>query len=67
MNDALDEVRREEWREAKRAYDAARPRRDRAGRPRRGEETPPEVRALKEAADEIKGIRWAVSKNCIRQ
>jgi transposase len=63
MNDALDEVRREEWREAKRACDAARPRRDRAGRPRRGEETPPEVRALKEAADEIKGIRWAVSKN----
>lgn len=63
MNDALDGVRREEWREAKQAYDAARTKRSRPGRPAKGDETPLEVHALKEAADEIKGSRWALVKN----
>lgn len=62
-NDALDDVRREEWQVAKRAAREAAPRRDRPGRPRRGEETPPEARALKEAADAIKGSRYALVKN----
>ena len=63
MNDALDEVRREEWRVAKRAAQDAMPRRDGPGRPRRGEETPPEARALREAADAIKGSRYALVRN----
>ena len=63
MTEALDKVRCEEWRRAKRAWDAARPRRGGPGRPRKGEEAPPEVRALKEAADEIKGTRWSLLKN----
>lgn len=63
MNDALDGVRREEWQVAKKAARDAMPRRDRPGRPRRGEETPPEARALKEAADAIKGSRYALVKN----
>lgn len=63
MNDALDDVRREEWQVAKKAARDAMPRRDRPGRPRRGEETPPEARALKEAADAIKGSRYALVKN----
>ena len=63
MNDALDDVRREEWQAAKRAARDAMPRRGRPGRPRKGEETPPEARALKEAADAIKGSRYALVKN----
>ena len=63
MTEALDEVRREEWRGAKRAWDAARPKRKGPGRPKKDEATPPEVAALKEAADEIKGTRWALLKN----
>lgn len=62
-SDALDEVRREEWRVAKRAAQDAMPRRDGPGRPRRGEETPPEARALREAADAIKGSRYALVRN----
>ena len=63
MNDALDDVRCEEWRVAKKAARGAMPRRDRPGRPRKGEETPPEARALKDAADAIKGSRFALVKN----
>ncbi len=62
-NDALDDVRREEWQAAKKAAREATPGRDRPGRPRRGEETPPGARALKEAADAIKGSRFALVKN----
>ena len=43
--------------------DERRPPRDRPGRPRKGEETPAEARALKEAADAIKGSRFALVKN----
>ncbi len=63
MTEALDKVRREEWRKAKSAWDAARPKRRGPGRPRKEEATPPEVAALKEAADEIKGTRWSLLKN----
>ena len=63
MNDALDEVRREEWRVAKRAAQDAMPRRDGPGRPRRGEETPPEARAPGEAADATEGSRHALAGN----
>ena len=62
-NDALEEVRRSEWREAKRAADAARPRRKGPGRPRRGEEAPPEYLAAKAEADAVKGTRWALLKD----
>ena len=61
--EALDKVRCEEWQVAKKAARDAMPRRDRPGRPRKGEETPPEGRALKEAADGIKGARWCLLKN----
>ena len=63
MNDALDEVRRGEWRAAKAAWDAARPARSRPGRPSKGDETPPEALALREAADAIRGMRFALVKN----
>ena len=63
MNDALDEVRCGEWQAAKKAAREAMPRRGRPGRPRKGEETPPEARALKEAADAVKGSRFALVKN----
>ena len=62
-SDALDEAGREEWRVAKRAAQDAMPRRDGPGRPRRGEETPPEARAPGEAADAIKGSRYALAGN----
>ena len=62
-SDALDEVRREEWRVAKRAAQDAMPRRDGPGRPRRGEETPPEARAPGEAADATRGSRYALAGN----
>lgn len=63
INDALDKVRRGEWRAAKSAWDAARPKRVRAGRPAKGDETPSEVLVLKEEADIIRGMRFAVMKN----
>lgn len=63
MNDALDEVRRGEWRAAKAAWDAARPARSRPGRPSKGDETPADALALREAADTIRGMRFALVKN----
>lgn len=63
MNDALDGVRRGEWRAAKAAWDAARPARSRPGRPAKGDETPPEARRLKEEAEAIRGMRFALVKN----
>ena len=64
MNDALDDVRRSEWQVAKKAAQAAAPKKKAGpGRPRKGEGAPPEARALKEAADEIKGSRYALVKN----
>lgn len=62
-NDALEAVRRGEWREAKRAADAARPRRSRPGRPSRGDETPREYLEAKAAADAVRGTRWALLKD----
>ena len=63
MTEALEEVRRSEWRVANAKAKAAIPKRDRAGRPKKGEETPAEARALKDLADDIKGTRWALLKN----
>lgn len=62
-NDALEEVRRSEWRGAKAAADAARPRRDRPGRPRKGEEAPAGYLEAKAAADAVRGSRWALLKD----
>ena len=62
-SDALDEAGREGWRVAKRAAQDATPRRDGPGRPRRGEETPPEARAPGEAADATEGSRYALAGN----
>ena len=63
MNDALDQVRCEEWQVAKAAARAATPKRDRPGRPRKGEETPPEAREAQELAASIKNSRYALVKN----
>ena len=63
MNDALDSVRCEEWQVVKRAARDAMPVRKRPGRPRKGEETPYEAKALKSAADTIKGAKYALLKN----
>ena len=63
MNDALDSVRCEEWQVAKKAAREAMPRRTRTGRPSKGDETPPEAKALKEHADAVKGSRYALVKN----
>ena len=60
---ALDEAGREERRVAKRAAQGAMPRRDGPGRPRGGEGTPPEARALREAADATRGSRCAPVRN----
>lgn len=62
-SDALDEAGREEWRAAERAAQGAMPRRDGPGRPRGGEGAPPEARALREAADAVKGSRCALVRN----
>lgn len=61
MNEALDDVRRGEWRAAKAAWDAARPARARPGRPPGG--APPAALALREEAEAIKGMRFALVKN----
>ncbi len=62
-SDALDEAGREEWRVAEGAAQGARPRRDGPGRPRGGEGAPPEARALREAADAVKGSRCALVRS----
>lgn len=62
-NDALEEVRRGEWREAKRVADAARPRRSRPGRPAKGDETPREYLEARAEADAVRGTRWALLKD----
>ena len=64
MTEALDKVRCEEWNEAKKRVRALAPKRKgRRGRPPKGEEVPEEVRAAKEEADAIKGMRYALLKN----
>jgi transposase len=63
MNDALDAVRREEWQVAKKAARDATPRRDRAGRPAKGDETSVDVKRLQATAKAIKGSRYALVKN----
>ncbi len=70
-DDALDEAGRGEWRDAHEAYKAALPgRRAEPGRPRRGEEAPEEEKerlaGLKEAADSIKGMRFALPEGAER-
>lgn len=63
MNDALDKVRCGEWREARDAYRAARgSKKSKPGRPPKGEGVPAEVKALKDAADTIKGTKHALLK-----
>jgi transposase len=54
--DALDEVRRDAWREARREASSGKKRKP--GRPKKGEE-----RALKDKTAEIKGSRYALLKN----
>lgn len=63
MNDALDGVRCEEWQVVKKAARAALPKRDRPGRPSKGDETPEEAKALQEEAKAVKGARYALVKN----
>lgn len=62
-NDALEQVRRGEWRAAKDAADAARPRREGPGRPPRGEGATPEYLEARAAADAVRGTRWALLKD----
>ena len=62
MNDAVDGLRCEEWQRAKNAARAALPKRPGPGRPRKGEESPPEAKALKERADAIKGSKFPLVK-----
>ena len=63
MNDALDEVRREEWRVAKAEARAVVPRTGRRGRPRRNEVAPEVAEELRARAASIKGSRYALVKN----
>jgi len=60
INDALDSVRREEWQVAKKA--AAKPKRDRAGRPAKGDETSATTRKLIEVASAVKRSRFCLIK-----
>lgn len=63
MNSALDEVRRNEWSEAKKLYTQLKPpKRKKPGRPKKEEENN-EFKEAKKAMDEIKNSRWAVLKN----
>lgn len=62
MNDALDMVRCEEWQVAKKAADAAKPKRNRVGRPAKGDETPAETKELIEKARAVKGSKYALAK-----
>ncbi|MCL1848048.1 MAG: ISL3 family transposase [Coriobacteriia bacterium] len=62
MNDALDAVRREEWQVAKKAAGDVRPKRNRPGRPTKGDETPEATKSLTAASKAIKGSRFALVK-----
>lgn len=62
MNDALDEVRRQEWNAAKAASNALKPsKRKKAGRPPKIEQSK-EYKEAAEAAKAIKKTRWALLK-----
>ena len=63
MNDALDEVRREEWQAAKAEARAVVPRTGRRGRPRRNEVAPEVAEELRARAASIKNSRYALVKN----
>ena len=63
MNDALDEVRRGEWQEAKAAAKAAVPRTGKRGRPKAGALPPEAIKELEDRAASIKGSRYALVKN----
>lgn len=64
MNDALDDVRREEWNTARAAAKAAKPRpKSKRGRPAKGELPPDKVKALEDEVASIKGSRYALMKN----
>ena len=63
MNDALDEVRREEWQAAKAEARTVVPRTGRRGRPRRNEVAPEVAEELRARAASIKGSRYALVKN----
>ena len=62
MNDALNAVLTEEWQVAKKAAKDASPKRTRAGRPAKGDETPVKARELQAQAKAIKGSRFALIK-----
>ena len=63
INDALNAVRCEEWQVAKKAAKkTALPKRNRPGRPCACDATPAAAKALKAAADSIKGSRFALIK-----
>ena len=63
MNDALDEVRREEWRVAKARAASVVPRTGRRGRPRAGEVTPEVAEGLRARVSTIKNSRYALVRN----
>ncbi len=62
--DALDEVRKKEWRVAKQAAKEATPKKcSRAKRPKKEDQIPDEVKKLKEKEEAIRGTRFALLKN----
>ena len=63
MNDALDEVRREEWRVAKARAASVVPRTGRRGRPRAGEVAPEVAEGLRARVSTIKNSRYALVRN----
>lgn len=63
MNDALDTARCKEWQVAKKATRDATPKRERTGRPAKGDETPADVKRLQATVKAIKGSKYALVKN----